>query len=684
MAGLARSRSPENPRRPVPPAPSSKWRARAGLLLLALAAYATSFGLGLAQDSVPIVTQDARVQTVSLDNVKLILEKNYWWPTSGDGLYRPVTTLSLLFNYAVLGNGPQASGYHAVNFMLHVLNVWLLFELALLLFGRRSPAFFAAALWAVHPIATEAVTNIIGRADLLAAMAVLGGLLLYIRSENRWAPAALFAIATAGVFAKENAAVLLGLMLLWDVCFAEGKSTVQRRWPSYAAVAASLLVLWGVRHEVLGSLPLPQLVYVDNPLRGAGFWSARGTALKAIGIDLCLLLWPVGLSCDRSFDQIPLATPGDPWAWLSLLVILSILAVALIRFRQDRLFFWLTGFFAITILPTSNLLIVIGATMAERFLYLPSVAFAVAIVALLDRMESRHATAAFAVLLVLYAGRTAVRNAAWNDDLTLATTDVSTAPRSFRLHDMLAKALYVKDARANIDRIIQEQEASWAILSALPPDRSTSAPPTFLGIYYATKTDFVSPAERKSWYQKSLQMLLRAREISRALEKAYDEQQRAQRGRLTARAAPDYLYLHLAETEMHLEDYADAVEALRYARGLNPLQLDAYDGLSIAYHALGQLPMVAVTLEAKAQVDGFQPATVRAIREIYQKMPDGACAFVEQGGQLQLNMACPRVRTDLCQAGSELVSAFTDARQPEEARRWRETAAQRYGCALQP
>ena len=63
----------------------------------------------------------------------------------------------------------------SLNFLLHVANVWLVFGLAMLLFRRAGPAFFAAAIWAVHPAGTEAVSNVAGRADLLGALAVLGG-----------------------------------------------------------------------------------------------------------------------------------------------------------------------------------------------------------------------------------------------------------------------------------------------------------------------------------------------------------------------------------------------------------------------------------------------------------------------------------------------------------------------------
>jgi tetratricopeptide (TPR) repeat protein len=696
MAGLTRARNSEKS-----PLPLAKWRIRGALLLIALAAYANSFGLGLAQDSKAIVTQDARVQAATAENLQLILEKNYWWPKAGDGLYRPVTTLSFLFNYAVLGNGPRAAGYHAVNFLLHAVNVWLLFELALLLFQRAGPAFFAAALWAVHPIGTEAVTSIVGRADLLAAMAVLGGLLLYIRGQSRWAPAALFAVATAGVFAKESAAVLLGLMLLWDLSFGEGVRGVARRWPSYAAVAASLLVLWWVRHTVLGGLPPNEPVYVDNPLCGADFWIARWTAIKVVGLDLWLLVFPVALSCDRSFNQIPLAGIGDPEAWLSILVILGILAAAALRYRRDRLIFWLAGFFGIAVLPTANLLFPIGATMAERFLYLPSVAFAMAIAALLCRAKSRHVTTALAVLLVLYTVRTIARNPAWNDDLTLASSDLPTAPRSFRLHDMLAKELFDRDSRGNIDRVIQEEEASWAILEPLPPERSSSFPPTFLGVYYAAKADSIgatgSPlsgdptplldtsAPKRIWYTKSLAVLLKAREILRVLEKAYDDRQREHGGTPTVRAANPQLYLHLANTYMNLGNYQDAAEALRYAKGVNPRTVEAYDGLSLAYSAMGDLPKAVATMEEKALVDGFQPATMSAVFDLYQKLPDGSCAFVQRGAAWQFNLAgCPRVKGDVCAAFADLAQSYREALLPKDAQQAEAAATQRYGCPAAP
>jgi hypothetical protein len=179
------------------------------LCLLTLAVYANTLGLGFALDAVALVTGDPRVHAATLGNLGLIFRNDYWWPSSVDTLYRPLTTLSFLFN------SENPAGYHAVNVLLHCVNSLLVFRLALGVLRSRKPAFFAAALWAMHPIATEAVANVAGRADLLATFAVLAGLLLYIRvvsqAEGRWplAVAALFAVSAGGVFSKESAAVWL-------------------------------------------------------------------------------------------------------------------------------------------------------------------------------------------------------------------------------------------------------------------------------------------------------------------------------------------------------------------------------------------------------------------------------------------------------------------------------------------
>jgi protein O-mannosyl-transferase len=370
----------------------------AALAAIAVAIYSDSLWNGFTLDSSFILLHDPRIQKATTDNLTLILTKDYWFPNFYSELYRPFTTLTFLFNYAVLGNGSNPFGYHLVNLLLHVGNAWLVFALAWRFLRRLWPAFFAAALWTAHPIATEAVANLVGRCDELAAMAILGGVLLYVRSATltggrRWlAAAALFVISLLGLFSKELATVLIAMMLLWDLV--RGPNTVrewvERRWPYYAAAMASLAIFAAARIMVFRAAPPAEIPMVDNPLVAAPFWLARLTAFKVLLGDLWLLVFPLNLSSDRSYNQIPLATGFDVAAWGGLLIAVVLLAVAVARRRKDPLMFWCAGFFGIALLPVSNLAIVIGSIMAERFLYLPAAAFAIAAAVLIYRSPIRR------------------------------------------------------------------------------------------------------------------------------------------------------------------------------------------------------------------------------------------------------------------------------------------------------
>ncbi len=161
------------------------------LCVAALTAFSNSFNAGFAFDSKPILLEDPRIRQATAENISLIFQHTYWWPFGEAGLYRPLTTLSYLFNYAILGSRNEPAGYHWINFLLHSLNVVLVYALATRLLRRFWPAVFLAGLWAVHPLLTESVTNIVGRADLLAASAVLGGLLIYWKAPKPLADAAL-------------------------------------------------------------------------------------------------------------------------------------------------------------------------------------------------------------------------------------------------------------------------------------------------------------------------------------------------------------------------------------------------------------------------------------------------------------------------------------------------------------
>jgi tetratricopeptide (TPR) repeat protein len=659
--------------------------------LLTLLAYSDSFATGFTLDSAFIVLRDPRLLKVAAANLQQILNQDYWWPNFHSGLYRPLTTATFLFNYAVLGNGTHAAGYHAVNILLHLANVWLLFLLASRFFGRAWPAFFAAALWAVHPIATETVTNLVGRSDELAAMAILGGLLLYQRSaplrgrRMALAAAGLFVIGVLGGLAKELAAVLIAVMLLWDLVRGTGswrswRGWLQLRWPFYLAAVLALGVFFAARWRVLGAAPPAEIPYVDNPLAYAGIWTAKLTALKVIGLDLWMMIFPVHLSCDRSYNQIPLAGWTDPAAWAAILVVGGLLAAAILRRRKDPMMFWCAGFCAIALFPTSNLAATIGSVMAERFLYLPSAAFALAITALAFRSKwRRHAPVVLGLLIALYAVRTYLRNADWQDDLTLASHDVAVVPQSFKMHGMLARML-LEQSRSNIDASIHEAEIAWGIVRRLPPERVFTQTPTNLGIYYREKGDQSggpASAGGRAWYLRALAVLLEARTDSLAYGDAYDELQQADGKPLAVRLERSDLYLALGVVYHGLGQYEQARDAYIYGRKLAPTELNFYSSLAANYLSGGNPQWAAITMEEKMFLDGAQPGTVAILRDLFKKIPGGGCALNDDHGVYKLNVGCPAV--NMCLTWLDLAQTYFQGRNRGEALAVKRTALER-GC----
>jgi tetratricopeptide (TPR) repeat protein len=453
------------------------WRI-AALWILSFVAYSNSFQTGFVFDNRTLILEDARVHAATEQNVSRILTGDYWPDREASGLYRPIATLSYLLNYAILGNGPHPEGYHWFNFLLHGLNVSLVYVLGLMIFAAPAPAFALAGIWGVHPLLTESVTNIIGRADLLAGLGVLAGLLCYLKGQAErgsrklaWL-AGLTAAQALGLFSKENAVILIALMLLSDVTWPR-RSRAAQRVPFYIAAALVCATFLFVRAQSYSHM---QVLFTDNPLVGAGFWTARLTAIKVLGKYLWLFLWPASLSPDYSFNAVPvfswrLTEWEDAKTVLAALVCAGGILLALRWRRAQPLLFFFLMFFFVALLPTSNLTILIGSIMAERFAYLPSVGLAgclvVAIRAGVGRLSRKWSLApqaawvATALVCIAFATRTYARNFDWQDDASLWTRAVEVCPQSAKAHLNLGRVFLEIPGR--LPDAIAEYEAALRI-----------------------------------------------------------------------------------------------------------------------------------------------------------------------------------------------------------------------------
>ncbi|MGB6941398.1 MAG: tetratricopeptide repeat protein [Bryobacteraceae bacterium] len=426
------------------------------LWTLVLAAYSNSFDAGFVYDNESAILQDARVHEASLHNAHRILTESYWVDQPTTDLYRPLTTLSYLLNYAILGDATNPAGYHWTNLILHAINVSLVYALGILVFGGPLPGLALAAIWGVHPLLTEGVTNIVGRADLLAAFGILAGLLCHVRATaaGGWRKAgwltALVIAQTIALFSKETGVMLPALMLSYDLIWS-GRSVWRRRILSYAVLALPMIAFFVLRGQLHMHLEVP---FHKNPLVGAPFWAARMTALKVIGRFLWLYLWPARLSADYSYNSVPLFQWSlSGWRNLQALIVLALcaagIALAVRLRRENRPLCFFVFFFFIALAPTSNFFILIGSMMSERFLYLPAIGLTGCIVALVAVLSRRHSQptarkvlwAVAGVLCLALGARTYTRNFDWHDEATLWTSVTDVNPEDALAHVNLGNAL---------------------------------------------------------------------------------------------------------------------------------------------------------------------------------------------------------------------------------------------------
>lgn len=690
MSARTRGAAPERSMRPVPAAAvRQRWLVPAVLMLLCAGVYANSFTTGFALDSRQLILNDPRVHAFTNENLSLILRHSYWWPYGESGLYRPLTTLSYLFDYSLLGHGTAPAGYHVLNLVLHIANVLLLWRIATRVTADAWVAAAAAALWAVLPLSTEAVTNIVGRADLLAATGGLAAVLLMLRirdegrRSNVLAAVAMAAAVTLGTLAKESAVAVLGVLVAGELLWWTPPRS-PKRLALLAVCCALPLTLWFLqRGAVLGASPAAEFPFADNPIVGAGFWQGRLTALQAMWRYLALIAWPAHLSSDYSFPQVPLATPNVA-GWAGSLLLVAGATAALWQARANRALLFFAAFAFVTFLPASNLLFATGTIMGERLVYLPSAGLMVLIAIGLRRLGTtpvrlRVVTAVAAVLVTAYGARTIARNPDWTNDVTLWSSAVKAAPSSAKAHRALAEALYDRDpSRANIDAVIEHADWSVALLEALPDDRNTFQAYRQAGAYYLDKANLAlaqpqgeNDPEVRRLHSRALSLLDRAVMIAasgaRSIPGASTEPE-ADAQRLRAAAT------------LGLKNPSLALVAANKARGLNAMHPLGY---RLAAEALLQMHRdeEAVMLLLTGSIVTSDRGLGQEAMTLYAGGVDlEGCAVTGSGASAALNPQCATVVRHSCIASAAAYQILNKAGQPGRATEVKDAALTGFGC----
>ncbi len=408
-------------------------------LLLAVAAYATSIGHDFVFDDLHVIVGNPLLH--SIGNWRAILASPWW----GVELYRPLTSLTLAFDWWVGGGSPLL--FHLVNVLLHAVATALVFVLA----RKYLPAFgatVAALVFAVHPVHVEAVASVVGRAEVLATLLVLGAVLAYSLDgrlaaagdigRRRWFSSfGCLALLALALGSKEMAFATPGIFLLVDWLDAKQSDArpgdrFRRHWVLWAAsVVTAAAFLW-LRSMVVGGFAG---VHAAPGLEGEGL-TARTLVMAPVVLEYVrLLVFPLHLSADYSPDFL------KPVARITLTgfagfatVLLAVLVALQNRDRAPVVSFglaWIAG----TLLIISNVLVPTGLLLAERSLYLPSVGAVLLAGWAAGWLAMRRKDIAVAVVaVVVCAGlaRTILRVEVWRSPGPFLVQLVRDAPGSYR------------------------------------------------------------------------------------------------------------------------------------------------------------------------------------------------------------------------------------------------------------
>ncbi len=537
-------------------------------------------------------------------------------------------------------------------------------------------AFAAALLYATHPVHTEAIANIKGRDEILVMLGSVMALHYAFKAaiantSLQKIVAWVLAIAgfLIGIFSKESAIPFLAVIPAALYVFIPTMTLSRAAIYTSPFVLLTIAFWFGLRKPILYVdnskdemnkilEKLSEDMYRDHKKKTWFFWVGNepteimnnpflkldrgmykpfddsermGTILYTWAEYVRLLVFPYVLTNDYYPRHIPVqdedATQGKfyiipkmsdsvPFASLLLhagLGIFGLLAVL----RRSPIGFCILFYFA-TFSVISNLFFPIGTNMAERFMFMPSLAFSLACAIGLYYFVKKNNIQLAGILLFiiagLYSARTFTRNFAWKNDFTLFTTDIEVSKNSAKLNNAVSGVLQDSLVRVS-DEAIREK----MLLKALGHSRKAiTMHPTYnnawllygnsntmLGNIFAKKTKNSANAnslETSNYHKKALEYYDEA-------IKSYIEVKRLRPDHPDVAQNLGIVFRDKGKLlGEKMGDMNKALESLVRASELLPNDSEVMRYLGISYGMLGQHPQAIAAFERALQLAPNQAA----------------------------------------------------------------------------
>ncbi|KAM3858807.1 protein O-mannosyl-transferase TMTC1 [Diretmus argenteus] len=456
------------------------------LAALCVLCYSNSLRGELVHDDVWAISNNPDVRPGS--SLRNVFTDDFWGKRMADNTshksYRPLCILTFKLN--ILLGGMTPFYFHVVNVCLHCAVTCLLMHTCeRCVFDNWRLAFTTALLFSVHPIHTEAVSGIVGRADVLACLLFLLTFLSYIRSVDAcvsvdslpctvsvWPLVASLLLGSCAMLVKETGVTVFGVCVLYDALVLCRKPLIFHLSgfrlrdvlhicspfiKRACLISGYVVIIMSFRLWLMGG-SMPLFSEQDNPASFSPHLLTRFlTYCYLLSFNAWLLLAPVVLCYDWQVGSIPLVESlGDVRNVATLLLAAGMIALCLrcvssLQKQESREVLVGILFLVFPFIPASNLFFRVGFVVAERVLYMPSMGYCILVAHGLGRlcsMVGRWWTTALSVsmllLLLLFSWKTVQQNHIWLSREALFRSGIQTLPHNAKVHYNYAN--FLKDS----------------------------------------------------------------------------------------------------------------------------------------------------------------------------------------------------------------------------------------------
>uniref|UniRef100_A0A3P8UWG6 dolichyl-phosphate-mannose--protein mannosyltransferase n=1 Tax=Cynoglossus semilaevis TaxID=244447 RepID=A0A3P8UWG6_CYNSE len=444
------------------------------LTTVSVLCYANSLHGELVHDDMWAVVNNPDVRAGS--SVLNIFSNDFWgkkmWDNASHKSYRPLSILTFKLNILLGGLTPLY--FHIVNVCLHCAVTCLLMHTChRCVFKDSRLAFITALLFAVHPVHTEAVSGVVGRADVLASLLFLMAFLAYTRSVDVclskdslpstvsvWSLFFSLLLGTCAMLVKETGITVFGVCVFYDTLVLCRKPLISQLCSSRRTnllygpfikrtfvLSGYVIIIMSVRLWLMGG-SMPLFSEQDNPASFSPHLLTRTlTYSYLLSFNAWLLLAPIVLCYDWQVGSIPLVESVVDLRNLAtmlmavLMVSLCLTSIFLLQRQDSREVLMGLLFLVFPFIPASNLFFRVGFVVAERILYMPSMGYCILVAygfsklcSMVGRWGNAVLTAFMLLLLLLFSLKTIQQNYVWVSREALFRSGIQTLPHNAKVH----------------------------------------------------------------------------------------------------------------------------------------------------------------------------------------------------------------------------------------------------------